>query len=359
MAAINQQRTMKKKLSKFVPKKLRNRRKSPVDGDARRITNETVAAHREEMLGHARKYIYPLQHSKHKIVLISTTLFIITVVAFFSYSLVALYRWENSSTFLYRVTQVIPFPVAKVGSDFVAYENYLFELRHYTHYYETQQQLDFNSEAGRQQLAEFKKKALEKVVDDAYVKKLAAEKGITVSDQEVDNQIAIVRNQNRLGSSDQVLEDVLKDFWNWSIDDFKRSLRQQLLAQKVVAALDTETRDNAEQALAELEAGADFAAVAKKYSEDAATKDNGGELGNLVDRTNRDLTAETTDALFKLKEGEVSEVINIGYGLEILKNLEIRDDKIRAAHILFMFEDIGEYLNPLKDQQKARLYITP
>ena len=33
-----------------------------------RITNETVIDHREEVLSSARKYIYPLQHSKHLVV---------------------------------------------------------------------------------------------------------------------------------------------------------------------------------------------------------------------------------------------------------------------------------------------------
>src|SRR5665811_1430574 len=33
-----------------------------------RITNETVAEHREAVLSGARKYIYPLQHSKRRIV---------------------------------------------------------------------------------------------------------------------------------------------------------------------------------------------------------------------------------------------------------------------------------------------------
>ncbi len=31
-----------------------------------RITTETIAAHREEVIGKARKYIYPLQHSKNR-----------------------------------------------------------------------------------------------------------------------------------------------------------------------------------------------------------------------------------------------------------------------------------------------------
>jgi len=33
-----------------------------------RITNETIAEHREEVLSSARKYIYPLQHSLQRIV---------------------------------------------------------------------------------------------------------------------------------------------------------------------------------------------------------------------------------------------------------------------------------------------------
>lgn len=324
-----------------------------------RITNETMAAHREDVLGSARKYIYPLQQSKHKIVLVSTTLFIVAIVAFFSYCVVALYRLQNSSTFLYRVTQVVPFPVAKAGPDFVAYENYLFELRHYKHYYETQQKLDFNSEAGRQQLAEYKKRALERVVNDAYVKQLAKKHGVSVSGQELEDQIAVVRNQNRLGASDRSFEDALQDNFGWSVNDFKRSLRQQMLAQKVVSKLDTETRQRAEAALKELKGGADFAAVAKKYSDDAASKDNGGEYGFPVDRTNRDLSAQTTDAMFRLQPGQISDIINVGYGLEIVKNIERQGDRIRAAHILFNFKDINEYLNPLKEAQKTRLYINP
>lgn len=326
---------------------------------APRITNETVAEHREEVLSSARKYIYPLQHSKHKIVLISTTIFIVALVGFFSYTIISLYRLKSYSAFLYGVTQVIPFPIARAGSDFVAYENYLFSLKHYVHYYENQQKLDINSDSGKQQLAEFKKRALDEVVNDAYVKQLAKQNKVTVSDREVDDEIQIVRNQNRLGGSDKVFEDVLREYWGWSVADFKRSLRQQLLAQKLLPVLDPDTVKRADAARAELDAGADFAATAKKYSDDQGTKENGGELGIPINKTNRDIAAQTTEELFKLKPGESSKVINTGYSLEIVKNIEVQGDQIRAAHIVFNFKDINTYLNDLKDQRKARLFITP
>ena len=173
---------MKKKLRNILPRrpksakdKLLNTPENAPDGAVPRITNETVAEHREEVLSSARKYIYPLQHSKHKIVLISTGLFIVALVGFFTYTTVALYRLKSYSTFLYGVTQVIPLPVAKAGPNFVAYENYLFQLKHYIHYYQNQQKLDFNSTSGKQQLTQFKQRALTEVVNDAYVKELAKE----------------------------------------------------------------------------------------------------------------------------------------------------------------------------------------
>lgn len=348
---------MKKRLNKLVPKRLKRKKgESAAHENVPRITNETVAEHREEVLKSARKYIYPLQHSKHRIVIISTSLVILTVVAFFAYCTLALYKFQTNSTFVYRVTQVIPFPIARTGGNFISYENYLFELRHYTHYYETQLKVNFNNGKDKEQLNQFRKRALDKVVNDAYVKQLAAEHNISVSDQEVNDQITIVRNQNRLGSSEKVLEDVIKDYWGWSMTDFKRSLRTTLLAQKVAAKLDTETNQKAEAALAEINGGADFASVAKKYSEDPS-KENGGEVGFPIDRTSKEISAQATDALFKLKPGEITGIVNTGYTLEILKNLETNGDKIRASRIVLNFKRIDTFVNDLKDKQKFTQYI--
>ncbi|GAC1387762.1 MAG: hypothetical protein NVS1B7_2750 [Candidatus Saccharimonadales bacterium] len=323
-----------------------------INSNVPRITNETVAAHREEVIGKARKYKYPLQHSKHKIVVISATLFIVGIISFFSYCTIALYKLQTTSTFIYHVTQVVPFPIARANNRFVSYESYLFELRHYTHYYENHAKEGFTV----QQLEAFKKTALDKVISNAYVKDLAAQKHIAVSDKEVNNQIDIVRSQNRLGNSDKVLEDVLKDYWGWSLDDFKRSLRQELLAQKVVSALDTVNHNRAAAALAEINIGTDFGAVAQKYSDDV-TKDTGGDYGRPIGRSDRDLPAQVTEALFKLPKNGHSDIINTGYTLEIVKNIEPQGDKIHAAHVMIKLNEINTYIKGLKDKQKAKIYL--
>lgn len=323
-----------------------------------RITNETVAEHREEVLSSARKYIYPLQHSAHRVVIISASLLVVVLVAFTTYCLLALYKFHSSSTFIYRVTQVVPFPVAKAGSRYVAYENYLFELRHYMHYYQTQQRVDFNSESGKQQLAEFRKRAMDRVVDYAYVKQIAKEKDISVTDQELNDAIRLVRNQNRLGSNNQVFEDVLKEFWGWSVSDFKRELKQQMLAQKVVSTLDTGTRARADEAYKRLQAGEDFAAVAKQYSDDVSTRDTGGDYGFSISQSDRDLPPQVIDVLFRLKPGEISKVINTGTGLEIIRLKGQDGSKVQASHIMFTFKPIDDYVKPLRDKQKPSQYIS-
>lgn len=354
---------MKRKIKQYLAR--RKQRKQPEKSleeaihNIPRITNETVAEHREEVLSSARKYIYPLQHSMHRIVMVSGIIFIALAIAFFIYCLLALYRFHSTSTFIYRVTQVLPFPAARAGSHFVAYENYLFELRHYIHYYQHQQKVDFTSRSGQQQLAAFRKVALDSVVNDSYVKDLAAQNKITVSEQELNNEIELLRSQNRLGSSDAVFQDVLKEFWGWSINDFKRELKSQLLSQKVVSALDEDTHSRAQNVLNQLNNGGDFSALAKQFSDDVGTKESGGDYITPIDKTNRDLPPKTVDALLKLEPGQVSGIIETPLGLEILKVREKSGNTVRASHIYFAFKDIKTYVDPLKAEKKPRNFIKP
>lgn len=349
-----------KKLAKQHADKLPLQKKNtePTTKGAPRITNETIAAHRDEVLSSARKYIYPLQHSRRRIVTISISIFIVALIAFFSYTLLALYRFHATSTFVYRVTQVIPFPVAKAGPNFVAYENYLFQVRRYKHYYESQQQVDFNSKGGKSQLEAFQKQALNDVIDAAYVQQIAKDNGISVSRAEVNGQISLLRAQNRLGGSDQVFEDTLKDFWGWSTDDFRRELSRQLLAQKVASKLDTGAHKRANDYLKQLQSGTDFGALAQQVSDDDASKANGGEYGFVIESTNKGIQPKIIEALFKLQPGQVSEVVETPTGLEIIKMIENNDGKVRAAHIKIDFKELQTHLDPVKKDKKPRRFIS-
>ena len=120
--------------------------------DVPQITNETIAVHREEVLKGARKFIYPLAHSKQRIVTITIGIVLSAIVGLLIYCSLALYRYYQYNTFLYRITQVVPFPIAHLDGRYVSYESYLFEFRHYIHYYENQSHVDFSSPDAKQQL---------------------------------------------------------------------------------------------------------------------------------------------------------------------------------------------------------------
>lgn len=75
----------------------------------------------------------------------------------------------------------------------------------------------------------------------------------------------------------------------------------------------------AEQARKELENGKSFAAVAKKYSDDASTANNGGDLG-MLDKGALPDKLEAT--LNKLKVGQVSQPVVAKSGVHLLKILK-------------------------------------
>lgn len=341
----------------FKPAKRTEEKVSEALSDVPRITSDTVEEHREEVLSSARKYIYPLQHSKHHVVRNSILILLAVIIVFFAACGLALYKLQATNAFVYGVTKVVPFPVAKVGSHPVRYEAYLFELRRNMHYYHTQQQANFSTPGGKNQLKRLKQQAMGEAVQSAYVNQLAKQNGISVSSQTVNDEVALLRNQNRLGNSDRVLQEVLNEFWGWSENDFKRELKQQLLQQAVVAKLDASTNSRAQSALSQLENGADFGQLAGQASDDATTKGAGGQYAAPITANSRNLPPALTAELAKLKPGQVSGIINTGYTLEIVKVMDNNNGTIRAAHIQFRLKPITDYTKTLQAKEPLHEYI--
>lgn len=77
--------------------------------------------------------------------------------------------------------------------------------------------------------------------------------------------------------------------------------------------------------------GESFATMAVLYSEDPGSALRGGELGFF---TRSDMVPEFSAAAFKLKEGEISPIIETEYGFHIIQLIERRGEQINARHIL-------------------------
>lgn len=90
-------------------------------------------------------------------------------------------------------------------------------------------------------------------------------------------------------------------------------------------------KDKAQSILDSIKAGADFAELAKKYSEDPGSAAAGGDLGFVKRGV---FYPEFESVAFRLSEGEISDVIETPVGFHIIQLLERRGESIRTRHIL-------------------------
>jgi peptidyl-prolyl cis-trans isomerase D len=93
----------------------------------------------------------------------------------------------------------------------------------------------------------------------------------------------------------------------------------------------------AEEVLAKIKAGANFAEMAKKYSDDTSAS-NGGNIGWIV---HGQTVKEFEDTAFSMKPGEVSGLVHTSYGIHIIKIL----DK-QTAH-LQSFNDVKDSIRSI------------
>ena len=108
-------------------------------------------------------------------------------------------------------------------------------------------------------------------------------------------------------------EDIAKAY----AEDKTASVRHiLLLTQGKTDAEKAEARKKIEEVLARAKAGEDFAALAKQYSEDPGSKDNGGLYENFGRGA---MVKPFEDAAFSVPIGELSGIVETTYGYHILK----------------------------------------
>ncbi len=79
--------------------------------------------------------------------------------------------------------------------------------------------------------------------------------------------------------------------------------------------------------LAKLKSGSDFDTLAKDYSEDSDSKENGGDLGFFVKGV---MIEEIEDVVFSLNVGDISDVIKTEFGYHIIKLTDILNEKTKS-----------------------------
>lgn len=114
---------------------------------------------------------------------------------------------------------------------------------------------------------------------------------------------------------------------------------------KTAVPIDTAAAyERARSIRAELEGGADFAAVARRESADPGSRETGGELGTFG---RGQMVPAFEEPAFSLPVGEISQPVQTPFGLHLIQVQERSGDEVRARHILIPFAPSEEALDRL------------
>ena len=134
----------------------------------------------------------------------------------------------------------------------------------------------------------------------------------------------VLLDLGKLRASTQVSDDTLRAYYNANIDQYKVENRAHVehILFKTVGKTDAEVaeiRQKAEDVLKQAKKGANFEDLAKKYSEDDASKPKGGDLGWILEGQT---VPEFQQAAFSLPKGSISDLVKTQYGFHIIKVLD-------------------------------------
>lgn len=203
-----------------------------------------------------------------------------------------------------------------------------------------------------------KYKVLNDLVDQKLIVQKAADLGITVTDQEIDQ--SILNMQNKLGMSEEDMQQMLTKE-NLTEDQLRNQWRMQLISNKLVSAklkgniavTDDEVKERYIQYYGEIEnaeevkiahilinynsdgaedslekaqkvyemakSGENFEELVSEYSDDTLSKDKQGELGYFK---KGELVGELEEAVENTKVGDISEPVKTSSGYHIVKVLD-------------------------------------
>jgi foldase protein PrsA len=337
-------------------KKLLSRRRASKNEAPTRITNETVAEHRERILAGGRRFKYPMQYARHRLVFNTILVAIVAVILLVVVGWWQLYSVQNTSDFMYRVTRIFPLPVAKVDGEQVRYSDYLMSYKASVHYLQQSEQLDLSSENGKRQVAFNKRESMDNAVADAYAGKLARELNIHVTSKEIDQVIDEDRNTANGRISQETYDASALNILGWGPDEYRDDAKGKLIRQKVSYTIDTVANSRQEKAAQLLQQSTDFDKISTDLGGDADQKVAVGASG-LVPLTNRD--GGLSKAASTLEVGKVSPAIKtaIGDGYYFVKLLERTDKQISYTYLRIPLTAFEEKVAALKKDGKIKEYI--
>ncbi|MGH9645170.1 MAG: peptidylprolyl isomerase, partial [Bryobacteraceae bacterium] len=177
----------------------------------------------------------------------------------------------------------------------------------------------------------------------------------------------VVLDQEKVAATIQVTDAQLRAAYSNSLDNFRMPERVHArhILLKTEGKSDAEKKAlkaKAEDLLKQLKNGADFAELAKKYSDDGS-KDQGGDLGWFV---RNQMVPEFDSVAFTLKPKEFSGVVTSQFGYHIIQVLEKDPAKLKPFEEVkdelakeVRAQAVSDKMQTLGDQMHADLVKSP
>ena len=315
--------------------------------DDKKSEQEKVDERREEILSQGRKFKYPLQWTRHRIV-VSTVLIAIIVLALIVVSgWLALYRFGMTGDLLFKTTEIIPVPVAVVDGENARFSDYLMFYRSSMTSIERQSGSQFDAESLKSLEWEYKRSALDEAEDYTYALKLAKELDITVTDEEIQKEFERHLKIGGIDRSEESFIKIIQDNFGLTKSEYERMLYLTLVKAKVSIAID----DNANQIATKVEKllsenGNDYQAVAEALGDSIIYEETGG----LVDSKNID-GGRATEAMKLEPDQSSGKFISMnGDGYYFVKLIKKTDSEVNFVSIRIPFTEFDRRLAVLRDE---------
>ena len=346
-------------MKKLPIKKLRRQKNVDETAPSSRITNETVAEHRERILAGGRKFKYPIQYARHRLVINALLVTFVSLVLLVALGWWQLYIAQNSSTFLYRVTRILPVPVAMVNGEQVRFSDYLVQYRGSEYYLNKYGEIKFNTADGKRQLDYIKRESMNKAIADAYARQIAQQKDLTVSGKDVDAVIDQQRNTANGRISQETYDASSMMIYGWSPSDYRLAVEHSILRSRVAFAIDDNASKQVEQVstIIKQQPDVDFAKVAEQMATSAGGKVIAGQSG-LVNNVSTFGGLQVSEVA-KLEQGKVSGVIKSSTddGYYFVRVLNKNDTQVNFAYLHVPLTKFNNDLAQLKKNDKITEYI--
>lgn len=326
--------------------------------DNKKTEQERVDERRAEVLAKGRKFKYPLQWTKYRVVGNTILIAVIVIAILITSGWLALYKFGMTDEFLYRVTKFIPAPVASVDGEKVAFSDYLMFYRSSILSIERQSgQVDNDGDINELRL-QYKRAALTESEDYTYAIKLGRELDITVTDEEIANEFARHLNLGGVERSEDSFLKIVRENFGLDKSEYERMLYLSILKSKVEAAIDDNAREVAGRVETMLaENGSNYTAVAEALGDSIVYEETGG----MVPTQNID--GGRASAAFKLEPGgETGRFISMnGDGYYFVKLIDKTDTAVNFVSIKVPFKEFNSRMSDFRESDRISefIYITP